>query len=890
MIQYANKILRDFRSHFIMLFIFFIIALLSFFLMRASIIANTQKLGNEVAHYYAMEEEKNFLSYKRFLIRIAAIINNLHEFTAYDKYEVIQELFTDLSATSLDDKNIMPYAVIDGITVAAKYMGTFDNELYKKMPWYNPALADGGKNILTNDLYKNSPWYDAALDADGKIILTDIYKDRITKEEIMTMALQINRSKKDVLAMDIFALNYKHPDRNSLLPAGSNYYLFDKKGNLFYYESSLGLSNEEIEKHAESIFENLHQSKYSDLKFIYDPHGKQKFIFHTHTADGLNILITIPYKFMVSQLYTLLYVTIGILLLLCGFIGINIFKTVKVNKHYEIISDTVNFLGNIYYAIFLIDIEKNSFTPIKMSDDIKQNLRHCKNYDDFLHVFQGIMENKVSDEFISAFSIQNLRRLSMQGIKEFGDDFKRIFAEGKEWVEVRIFLDYISTSDNAIICFKKVTEEKEAQMKQYDILVTAVENSKKSQQARNKFFASMSHDMRTPLNGILGFTELGLNHAKTLEETKEYLAKIKQTGDHLLELINHILELSREENKEVSKETEKVHLKNCIDRCLQPFFALSKTQHKEFSVKYSISDPYVYVPTFELTQVLNNIISNAFKYSRKYDKISLKVRQLDRSSKAKFQFVIEDTGIGMTKEFLKKIFIPYQREILFGAKEVLGTGLGMPIVKNIVTSLNGEINIESELNKGTKVTVILPFKAAEKDTVQEHGEEKEEVNLENVHVLLVEDNKINMEIAHKLLTSQDMLVNKAWNGKEAVDLFSGSAENFYDIILMDLQMPEMDGLEAAKQIRAMNRPDNTVPIIALSANAFSEDIALCLQAGMNDHIAKPFQPQKLFELIYQYTKGKQRLPAETEKTKPEPKEQKETAQQKNTDGISPNLT
>lgn len=853
MIKNANKILRDFRSHFIMLSIFFIIALLGFFLMRASIIANTQKLGNEIANYYAMEEEKNFLSYKRFLIRLSVVLNSFDQLE--DKFGRIKKLFDNISATSLDDSNIKPYAVIGKDVVATKFLGPYNA-----------------------DIYKNSPWYESALKARGKIILTDVYTDRISGKKTITMAMQINPDRNDVLGIDIFSNNYKHPTRSGLLPDGSNYYLFDDAGNIFYYESSLGLSHDGIREHAGNIFKTAHRKTGDDPVVIQDPNGKSKFIYHTHTVDGLNIIVTIPYTSLLSQLYQLLYITIGVLVLLCGFIGINIFKTVKVNRHYEKISDTVNFLGNLYYAIFLIDIEKNSFTPIKMSDDIRQKILACKNYDELLQLSQGIMENKVSDEFVSAFSIQNLRRLSLQGVKEFGGDFKRRFPHGTEWVSVRVFLDYISNSDSAIICFKKVTEEKEAQMKQYDILVTAVENSKKSQQARNKFFASMSHDMRTPLNGILGFTELGLNHAKTLEETKEYLNKIKYTSNHLLELINHILELSREENKENSKETTRVNLKNSIEQSLQPFFALAKTQHKDFSVKFSIQDPWVFVPNFELTQVLNNIISNAFKYSRKYDKISLKIRQLDRSPNAKFQFVVEDTGKGMTEEFLQKIFIPYQREILFGAKDVLGTGLGMPIVKNIVTSLNGEINIESELGKGTKVTVILPFKAAEKDSGQEAEaeEEKEEFNLENVRVLLAEDNKINMEIAYKLLTSQDMIVDKAWNGREALTLFNDS-ENSYDIILMDLQMPEMDGIEAAKQMRASDRPESrTIPIIALSANAFSEDIALCLQAGMNDHIAKPFQPQKLFELIYKYTKGKLQMPAETEKTAPKRSEQKET--------------
>lgn len=849
MISNPNKNIRDFQSHFIMLFIFFIIAMFSFLLMRASIITNTQKLGNEIAHYYAMEEEKNFLSYKRFLIRVAIVIDNLDTVSPKNKFQTIQNLFDEFCESSVDDSNIMPYAVIDGQILTTKYIGSYHK-----------------------DIFKDSPWYEAALDAKGKIILTDVYEDRISKNNTVTMALLINRNKKDVLSLDIFAENYKHPSRSNLLPKGSNFYLFDRAGNIFYYESSLGLSDKDIRKHAENIFDNLHESKFSNLKFTYDPYGKQKFVFHAHTVDGFNIIVTIPYESLLEKLYNLLYITIAVLLLLCFFIGFNIYKTIKVNRHYAKITDTVNYLGNIYYAIFLIDLEKNTYTPIKMPEDTKKNLAPCKTYDDFLEISKGIMEENVSKEFISAFSIKNLHRLSLQGVKEFGGDFKRIFPSGTEWVAVRIFLDYISNTDSAIICFKKVTEEKEAQMKQYELLVTAVENSKKSEEARNKFFANMSHDMRTPLNGIIGFTELGLNHAKTLAETREYLSKIKFSSNHLLELINHILELSRNENIRHIEKQSKINLRETVGLCMQPFFALAKTQHKKFSVEYEFDNIYVFAPTFELTQILNNIVSNAFKYSRKYDSISLKVRLLDKNKNAKFQFIVEDTGKGMTKEFLQKIFIPYQREILFGAKEILGTGLGMPIVKNIVTSLNGEINIDSELNKGTKVTVILPFPLAKEEKTTETAPTNEKLNLENLRILLAEDNNINMEIAYKLLTAQNMLVDKAWNGKEAVSFFAHSTKNFYDLILMDLQMPELDGIGAAKEIRALDREDAAeIPIIALSANAFAEDIAICLQAGMNDHIAKPFIPQKLFEMIYKYTRGKTKndaLPKEQEAEPP----------------------
>lgn len=828
MLSRTNKILRDFRSHFILLAAFFIIALFSFLLMRSTIIANTQRLGNEIVHYYAMEEEKNFLSYKRFLDRIAVTINESRNFTDQTKW--IEQFFKALQKSSKDDSNINPYAILNQKLIACE------------------------RGAAQNIDFKNSIWYQKALNANGNIIITSIYEDSVTHRPTMTMAKAIQGS--DVVAIDIYAENYKHPTRSKLLPNGSNYYLYDSVGNLFFYESDLGLEKTLIRKHAAELFAITKNNKNQLIKTAVDPHGNQKFIYSTKTEDGHTVIITIPYSSLLDQLHSLLYVTLAILTLLCLFIGYYMYKTYKTNSRYEKITETVNFLGNIYYAIFLIDLEKNTFTAIKIPEDVEYKAIQVNNYQKFLQTANKIMEPNIAKEFINAFSINNLRSLSAQNIKEFGGDFKRHFPGGSEWVAARIFFDNIFNTKSAILCFRKVAEEKEAQMKQYELLVTAVENAKNSEKARNEFFANMSHDMRTPLNGILGFTELGLNHAETLAETREYLNKIKYSSNQLLELINHILELSREEHKKREEKQSKINLQETIDACMQPFQAMAKTQNKHFSVEYDIQDLYVYAQPFELTQILNNVVSNALKYSHPGDSITISVRQLDTKNNAKYQIMVEDTGIGMTKEFLQKIFIPYQREILFGAKDILGTGLGMPIVKNIITSLNGEINIDSKLGAGTKVTIIIPLAVAEKQMPKEETQQQSETfSLDNIRVLLVEDNQINMEIAYKLLTAQNMTADKAWNGLEAVSFFTHSTEYFYDIILMDLQMPELDGFEATKQIRRLNRNDaKTIPIIALSANAFAEDIAKCLQAGMTSHIAKPFQPQKLFELISQYVK------------------------------------
>ena len=288
----------------------------------------------------------------------------------------------------------------------------------------------------------------------------------------------------------------------------------------------------------------------------------------------------------------------------------------------------------------------------------------------------------------------------------------------------------------------------------------------------------MSHDMRTPLNGIIGFTELGMNHAFTIEETKEYLNKIKLASHQLLELINYILEISRIENGNTSDVKTKMNLREVIEHSVQPFHALAMTETRNFSVHYDIRNEFIYAPAFKFVQIINNLLSNAFKYSKKGDSITVSVSQLYGSTnefkQTKYLFVFEDTGIGMSKEFLEKIFIPYQRETMFASKDIIGTGLGMAIVQSIITGLNGEININSELGKGTKISIVIPFDVVDEEEVpvQENTPvETKELDLTGLSVLLVEDNQINMEIATKLLMFKGMAVDKAYNGEEAVEHF-----------------------------------------------------------------------------------------------------------------------
>ena len=247
-----------------------------------------------------------------------------------------------------------------------------------------------------------------------------------------------------------------------------------------------------------------------------------------------------------------------------------------------------------------------------------------------------------------------------------------------------------------------------------------------------------------------------------------------------------------------------------------------------------------------LGQIINNLVSNAMKFTQAGDRISISLRQMDEGKRNNYLFTVEDTGAGMSEEFLPKLFDPYERELRFGAKEVMGTGLGMPIVKNLVTRMGGQIAVDSALGRGTTFSVTLPFDVGEMLLPASQKEPLELVQLEGRRILLAEDNLLNMEIATELLKMRGAEVVPAEDGRKALDAFQNSAPFTFDAVLMDMQMPEMDGCEATRAIRALNRPDaGTVPIIALTANAFAEDITRTTQAGMDAHLAKPINVEQL---------------------------------------------
>lgn len=364
----------------------------------------------------------------------------------------------------------------------------------------------------------------------------------------------------------------------------------------------------------------------------------------------------------------------------------------------------------------------------------------------------------------------------------------------------------------------------------------------------------MSHDIRTPMNAILGFTDIAQKHIDDKNRVEDSLEKVRASGEHLLSLINDVLDMSRVESGKVSIEVEPL----CIDTANDNLYSLmngsAETKNILFTadIDESVTHRWIYADRLQLMRVFTNIISNSVKYTEPGGKINLLAEELpcDKEGYARFRYTVTDTGIGMSEEYLEHVFDPFSRAESATKSGVIGTGLGMSITKNLVEIMGGTIAIESEVGAGTKVTLELEFRIAEPvDPVSEIPEDIE-FNLEGKKILLVEDNELNREIATEILEEEGIIVDTAEDGDVAVEKMRSAVPGQYDLILMDVQMPRMDGYDATRAIRAL--PDEyaaNIPIIAMTANAFDEDRKNALEAGMNGHLAKPVDVSRLLRTL-----------------------------------------
>ncbi len=382
-------------------------------------------------------------------------------------------------------------------------------------------------------------------------------------------------------------------------------------------------------------------------------------------------------------------------------------------------------------------------------------------------------------------------------------------------------------------------------------LLEAKQEAERANAAKSNFLSRMSHDIRTPLNGIIGLLTINETHANDIELVRENQQKMHVAANHLLSLINDVLEMSKLDDDTIElviEPTDLMEVSASITTIIQAKVAQEGQTLKMGQLDIPVR--YVYASPLHLRRVFLNIYSNCIKYNKPAGTITTSVTcRQDEPGKATYRWVISDTGIGMSQEYLERIFEPFTQETGAGARtHYQGTGLGMSIVKKLVERMGGTIEVTSVKGEGSTFTVEIPFDEAPAPVKQESPNE-EKASIAGLTVLLVEDNELNLEIGKMLMEDQGAKVVTAQNGAVGVETFENSEPYTYDVILMDVMMPVMDGFEATAAIRASGRPDSDVPIVATTANAFAEDEQHCLDAGMDAHLAKPLDAAKLVQVV-----------------------------------------
>ena len=382
----------------------------------------------------------------------------------------------------------------------------------------------------------------------------------------------------------------------------------------------------------------------------------------------------------------------------------------------------------------------------------------------------------------------------------------------------------------------------------------AVSQAQKANAAKSSFLSRMSHDIRTPLNGIIGLIKINETHMDDRELVKINQDKMLVSADHLLSLINDVLQMSKLEDENIEISHEPIDLGEISREVGTIISGRTAEAGIAFEIgKQELPVSYVYGSPLHIRQIFLNIYGNCIKYNKPHGKVTTTLKCLgEKNGIVTYRWTISDTGIGMSEEFLKHIFEPFVQEHSDARTVYSGTGLGMSIVKKIIDRMNGTIVVTSKEGEGSTFVITLPFEIAEKPE-EIPAEMDGEVNIAGLHLLLAEDNELNAEIARTLLEDEGAITTIVNDGQQAVDIFSRNKPGTFDAILMDIMMPEMDGLSATKAIRALDREDaGTIPIIAMTANAFDEDEKKCMEAGMNAHLVKPLDIQKMKEAVCRY--------------------------------------
>ena len=813
-----------------------LLTLAGILLIRTALLRNARETGTALSASCAAEEEGRLSVYETLLnFGVASLDSRLAAGESRQEIRDFVGMYFRRVDSVLGSGVVDPYVVLDGEILAAN-------------PWEWDAEYD----------YAAAPWYTQARSAEGRVIFTDVYTDAVYGRPVVTAA-QSCAQDGAVMAFDILPehLSFEAAE----LKEEESFFLCDGKGTAVYQKTALELPQEEVQAYLTSLVERISSGELEGGGAVRDMDGRRRAVYYTRLDNGWYSIVTVPYGVILGELWQVGWA----LLLMFAVSLLALFALARREQHLgeraRRANETAQVLGNTYYALYRVNYERETYEMIKGSDYVRSRIPAFGPYGELLRTAGEVVEAEAFRDFTKSFSCENIRQLVDRQVSDYGGEFLRRFGGEYRWVSVRVLFDAALEAQEVVLCFREVEREKERQLQERRLLEDALQLAKQNEQSKQAFFRNMSHDMRTPLNAILGSSELARQHLDEPQRAAGYLDRIDSSGRYLLGLINDILEMARMEHGQVRLESRPFDLRKCVDDCLAAFRIQAGREGKALRENFAAGPETVVGDERRIQQILNNLLSNAFKFTPAGGEITLSVRQTEPGEYGRYEFAVADTGIGMSPEFLRRIFEPYAREMRFGDRAASGTGLGMSITRSLAALMGGEIQVESEPGKGSRFTVVLPLPSAEPGQDEPAAEAAARAaaragagafTLEGLSLLLAEDNEINMEITTEMLAARGVRVAQAFDGAEAVELFRQSAPFAFDAVLMDMQMPGLDGCAAARQIRALPRADaQSVPIIAVTANAFAEDVAATAAAGMDAHISKPIDFKKLAQALEQ---------------------------------------
>ena len=623
------------------------------------------------------------------------------------------------------------------------------------------------------------------------------------------------------------------------------------------------LTSQSVEE-AKSLYKNEFKTGRNGIVYLHSKSGK--WYGRQEKIKDYDAYIFFPRHqvYITRNIVCVIYVLLALLLFLLYRVSRN-----KTEKR-SILQDQkrlrmINALGHAYSSISLVNIETENIEIIKSSGDMKPDQSGGMLSREHL---EEVIQQVIAEPFQKAYwEFVDMSTVAKRLEERETLSFTAQTVDGR-WMTIIIVPQRYDKDGKlcaVLVANRDVTEEKEREIEQDKNLRNALAAAEHANKAKTAFLNNMSHDIRTPMNAIIGFTALATTHTGNTELVLEYLKKIQTSGQHLLSLINDVLDMSRIESGSVRIEYTAVHLPDVLHDLRTIIQGSVHSKQQDFYIDtQDVLHEDIITDKLRLTQVLLNIISNAVKYTPVGGMVNIRVSEKPcrREGYTTLIFSVKDNGIGMSPEFCKQVFDSFSREYTVTENGIGGTGLGMAITKNIVDMMGGTITVESEAGKGTEFTVVLECETSgvtvKREPIPEQRafirNENQKLQVEGQRsyagkkILLVEDNELNREIATAIMEEIGLNVDIAEDGTDAVTIMSSERGSKYDLIFMDIQMPKMDGYTATREIRTLNNPKcANIPIIAMTANAFEEDRKKAIKAGMNGHIAKPISSEVILE-------------------------------------------